>query len=124
LQDLVLVAQPAHAGVELSELAVKRCIVQSLHHGWIAQAEALLHEVDAQHRLHGKVLTTCLARRRMRLHQGHQFRPRHHQAHLVEKFTLASALDGQLESSGGKALSSHPHLRFKHDEETSYGDFP
>lgn len=46
----------------------------------------------------------------MSLDQRHQFRPRHHQVHLVEEFTLASAFGGQFESGSGKALLFHDCL--------------
>jgi len=109
-QDGALIRQPAHTGVKTGELAVQRHIVQGFFHGRIAQAKPLLHEVNAQHGFHRKGWPTCLARRRVRLNQADQIRPRYHEVHLVKEFTLARALGGQLESSGGKALLFHHYL--------------
>jgi hypothetical protein len=113
-QHRALVGQPTNARVETSELAVKEYIVQGFFNGRLAQPEPLLNEVDAQHRLHRKRRTTCLASRRMRLHQRHQIRPRHHQVHLIKKFALARALGRQHKSGSGKALLFHTHLTSEH----------
>jgi hypothetical protein len=53
-QDGAFVGQSAQARIDLSELAVKRHIVQGLFHGRIAQAEPLLHKVEARHGLNCK----------------------------------------------------------------------
>jgi len=109
-QDGGLVRQPGHAGIKMGELAVKRGVVQGLFHRWIRQTEPLLQEVDAQHGLEGKARTAAFgarARRRKWLDQTHQFCPRHNQAHLIEKHTLARALGDKLESGGGKADLFH-----------------
>jgi hypothetical protein len=104
-QDGALVGQAAHAGVQLGELAVQRHIVQALFHGQIAQAEPLLHAVNAQLGLRGKGRPTCLARRGVRLDQAQEFSPRHHQIHLIEQ--VAPALGDQLTNSLGQACLSH-----------------
>ena len=105
-----VVRHTGHASIEAGELAVKRGVVQSLFHRRIGQAEPLLQEVDAQHGLDGKARTTAFgacARRLKWLDQTHQFCPRHNQAHLIEKHTLARALGDKLESGGGKADLFH-----------------
>jgi len=100
-QNVALVGQSAHARVQPGELAAQRHITQGLFHGRIVQAKVLLHEVNTQHVLHGKGRPSSLARRRMRPNQRHRLRPRNHQVHFVEKFTLARALGRQLKSGGG-----------------------
>ena len=89
-------------------------IVLALFDGRIAQAEPMFHEVDVQHRLRGKGRATRPGRLCIRLHQAHQICPRHHQVHLIDKFTLADAFGGQIESGSGKALLFHAHLTSEH----------
>jgi len=56
-----------------------------------------------QHHLGGKLRTPRLASRCMRGNQSQKLRPRNHQVHLIQEFTLTRALDDKLESGGGKA---------------------
>ena len=50
---------------------------------------------------------TFLAARRKRSNQTNQFRPRHHQVHLVQKHAFARPVGDQFKSGGGKAGLIH-----------------
>ena len=65
--------------------------------------EPLLKEEDAQYGFDSERGTATLGatRRGIRGHQRHQFRPGHHQAHLVQKLALSRPLGPALESSCG-----------------------
>ena len=47
--------------IQVSELLIKRNVVQSLFHGRIRVTKELLEQMDAQHHLGGKRRLTCLA---------------------------------------------------------------
>lgn len=69
--------------------------MQGFFHGWVAELEPLLHEMDAQQGLHRKRLLApaptfgCVG-----LYQRDQLSPGHHQFHGIKEFTLARALGG------------------------------
>jgi hypothetical protein len=60
-EDGALIRQSADPGIKPRKLAVQGRVVQGLFHGRIRQGEPLLHEMDAQQRLHGKGRTARLA---------------------------------------------------------------
>ena len=125
MQKRSLVRQPTHASVELSGLALQTYILQGLFHGRIAQGKSPLHEADAWHGLHSNGRATCLALRRMRLHQGQQIGPRHHQVHpIVRSFSLARALGRERESGSRKTLLFHFHLTSEQGHRLTCADHP
>jgi len=89
-----------HCGVPVQacEFAEQRHVVQRLFHRRIAQREPLLHEVDAQHRLHCKRRAATLSFRGIGRNQGHQRNPRHHTFHLRQELALARALGRQVQA--------------------------
>ena len=62
-QDGALIGQVVLAGIQASELTEHRRVVQRLFHARVRQVEPLLQEMDAQHGLHGKRLTTAFGAR-------------------------------------------------------------
>lgn len=96
-KDRALVGQPA-VSAQAGELAQRRHVVQGLFHRWVAEGEPLLHEVDAQHRLHCKGWAAFLSFGGIRRHQFNERRPRHHAFHLREKLPLARALGRQVQA--------------------------
>lgn len=71
---------------QLGKLAHRVAVVQRLFHRRIAQAEPLLHEVNAQHRLDRVRLATHIARLRVVLgNLPSQVVPRHCLVHLAQK---------------------------------------
>ena len=87
-------AVPTQAG----ELPEQGHVVQCFFHRRVREGEPLLHEVDAQHRLHGKGRATPLAFRCVRRHQFDPCRPGHDVFHLREEFPLAGALGRQVQA--------------------------
>ena len=55
--------------------------------------------MNAQHGLYGKGGPASGLGRAMRLNKRHQITPRHHQLHLIQELTLASAFGLLLEAS-------------------------
>lgn len=89
------------------KLAHRSDLVQRLFHGWVAQREPVLQQVNAQHGFQGIRLATTAGLWVVRLNQHHQTAPRHHLLHLGQE-TLAAgllALTGVLEI--GKAHLTH-----------------
>ena len=99
-QDRRLVGQ-ATIPVQARKFTEQRDVVQRLLHGRVAQREPLLHEVNAQHRLHSKGRATSLAFGPKRRDQLDQCRPRHHSAHLVQKLALARSFRRQVQTQVG-----------------------
>jgi hypothetical protein len=62
-QDGALVGQVVFPGIQPGELAEQRHVVQRLFHGRVREVEPLLHEVNAQHGLHGKRWASALGAR-------------------------------------------------------------
>ena len=106
-QDGALIGHAAHAGIEAGELAVQRHIVQGFFHGRIGQTKELLQQVNAQHGLERKGWAAHAALGCVAAQQPQNLSTWNHQVHLVEELALAGALDGQLESSVGKADLFH-----------------
>ena len=69
----------------------------------------MLQEMDAQHGLDCERCSAALgaARRCVRGNQRHQFRPWHHQVHLIEELALARPLGLALEAGRAKAHLFH-----------------
>ena len=114
-QDRALVGQPHHALGQLRKLAEQRHVEKRLFHGRVRQAEPLLQEVDAQHRLDGKRRPAGLRSGAVRLDQRHKLRPRHNAVHLVEELALARLLRRQLQTQvrllhAGDRPTSRPHV--------------
>jgi hypothetical protein len=82
-------------GVELGEFAVQRGIEEGLLHGWVRQAEPLLHEVHLQHRLQSKGRATGTPLAVVRGDQLHQGSPRNHGVHLLQEHLLAGPARAQ-----------------------------
>lgn len=96
-QNRRLVGQSSFPVVQLSELAKQRHVVQRFLHGRVAQREPLLHEMDAQHRLHGKRWTAAAAVGRIGRHQFHQCGPWHHAVHLFQELALSRSLGRKIQ---------------------------
>jgi hypothetical protein len=60
----------------------------------------------------------------MRRDQSQQLSPRNHQAHLIQKLTLARALGHKFESSGGKADLVYGCLTFEPVNLMTFADLP
>ncbi len=84
----------------------------------------LLQQMNAQHHLSGKRRAPRLASRCVRRNQPQQLRPRNHQVHLVQKFTLARALGHKFESGGGKADLFHLNLTHETLNWVTFADVP
>ncbi len=91
-QDGALIGQSGDARIELGKLAVQRDVMQGLFHGGVGVSKELLQQMNAQHHVSGKRRAPRLASKCVRRNQPQQLRPRNHQVHLVQKFTLARAL--------------------------------
>ena len=100
-QDRALVGQPGGPVVQPRELAIQRHVVQRFFQRRVAQAEPLLHEVKAQHRLDRKGRAASSALRGKRRYQRNQVGPRYDAVHLVEKLALARSLQRQAQSEIG-----------------------
>ena len=60
----------------------------------------------------------------MRRNQDSQLRPRSHQVHFVQKFTLESAHGDKLESGGGEADLIHLYLTHEALNWVTFADLP
>ena len=60
----------------------------------------------------------------MRRNQGQQLRPRNHQVHLVQEFTLARALGHKFEPGGGKANLFNLNLMHEALNWVTFADLP
>ena len=105
-QDADAVGDALHAGAA-HKLPVQLGLEQGLFHGQVGQAKPLLHEVGTQHGFQLKRRTSGLGSRCVRHNQQQQFRPRHHQMHLVEKHRLAREPLVQVEP---QVLLLHGHI--------------
>lgn len=105
-----LIGQQGDTRIEIDKLTLQQDVLQGLFHGRVGRSKKLLEQMNAQHHLINKRRTPGITSRCMMRNQGLQLRPRNHQVHLVQEFTLERALDDKFESSGGKADWLHMNL--------------
>ena len=84
----------------------------------------LLQQKNAQHHFSCKRRVPRLASRCMKRNQGQQLRPRNHQVHLVQEFSLARALGDKFESGEGKATLFYLNLTHGTLNWVIHADFP
>ena len=91
-QDGALVGQSVIPATQAGEVTEQRHVVQRFFHRRVAQREPLLHEVNAQQRLHRERRTAALAFGHEWGDLRHQVGPRYHPVHLVEELPTSGAL--------------------------------
>ena len=123
-EDGALISQAANTRIEPRKLTVQRGVVQGLFHGRVRQGEPLLHEVDAQQRLHGKGRTARLACGGVGLDLSNELCPWDHKIHLIKELALACPLGGELEPTGAKAALIHLWSTFKQRARWTYAECP
>jgi hypothetical protein len=96
-QDADPVGDALYAG-ETRKLPVQRGLEEGFLHDQVRQVEPLLQEMNAQHRCQFKRRAPCLGSWCVRRNERQQFRPRHHQVHLVEKHGFARAPRTQIQA--------------------------
>jgi len=128
-QDGRFVGQPVIPTAQPGEVPEQRHIVQRVFHRRVRQVEPLLHEVNAQHRLHWKRRSATAAFGHERRNQRHQLRPRHYTFHVTEKLAAPRAFGrvGQAQAlllHGMDRLSQSRVPQARAQQRAIYADHP